>query len=124
MAKVTIGFGVVLILVGIVSYLVTQGASVTALIPSAFGILLAILGAVALKENLRKHAMHGAAAVGLIGFLGTASGLVTLFSMISGTEVDRPEAAIARSVMALVCASFVALTVRSFIEARRARTKE
>jgi hypothetical protein len=124
MAKVTIGFGIVLVLVGIISYLVTQGASLTALIPSAFGLLLMILGMMALKETLRKHAMHGAAVVGLIGFLGSAGGLVTLFSMMSGTAVEQPAAAIARSVMAIICASFVALTVRSFIEARRARATE
>jgi uncharacterized membrane protein HdeD (DUF308 family) len=124
MAKVTIGFGIVLVLVGVISYLMTQGTSLTALIPSAFGILLIILGAMALNEKFRKHAMHGAAVVGLVGFLGSASGLATLFSMMSGTTVEQPAAAIVRSVMALVCASFVALTVRSFIEARRARATE
>jgi hypothetical protein len=62
--------------------------------------------------------MHGAALIGLLGFLGSASGIVQLLAMLRGEALERPEAAIARSVMALLCLAFVALTVKSFINAR------
>ncbi|MCZ6835728.1 MAG: hypothetical protein O7G85_08140, partial [Planctomycetota bacterium] len=66
MARLTIVFGSLLIALGLVVYFVLadpdeQGkVSVTALIPAFFGIPIALLGVVALKEKLRMHAIHGA----------------------------------------------------------------
>jgi hypothetical protein len=118
MWKVTIGFGAALAVVGLIGYFGTATTSPTALIPTAFGLVLVALGTVARNEKLRKHAMHGAAVIGLLGFLGSASGIVQVLSMLRGEALERPEAAIARSVMALLCLAFVALTVKSFINAR------
>ncbi len=73
------------------------------------------------NEAMRKHAMHGAVLVGLLGFLGSARGLLQLPALMSGGEVARPAAVIAQSVMALLMALFVGLCVRSFISARAAR---
>ena len=58
MAKITIGLGLVLIALGLGSYFGTGQASVTALIPAFFGLPLLLLGLVALKERMRKNAMH------------------------------------------------------------------
>ncbi len=118
MANTTILVGAVLTLVGIIGFFGTGQSSPTALIPAAFGLLLVALGIIARNEKLRKHAMHAAAVVGLLGFLGSASGIWQLVKMMMGEEVVRPEAAIARSVMAIVCLVFVGLTVRSFVAAR------
>lgn len=86
--------------------------------------LLLVLGLVALKERLRKHAMHGAALVGLLGFLGGAGmGLPKLPALLSG-EAARPAAVIEQLIMAAVCLVFVALCVRSFIVARRNRARQ
>ena len=41
----------------------------TALIPAAFGLALLLCGALALKESRKKHAMHAAAMVGLLGWV-------------------------------------------------------
>jgi uncharacterized membrane protein HdeD (DUF308 family) len=124
MAKVTIGLGLILILLGLGAYFSATGPnpSKTALIPAFFGIPVLVLGVLALKENLRKHAMHAAAALGVLGFLGTASALLKLVTLASGGEVDRPRAVAIQAVMALLCAAFVALCVRSFVNARRRRT--
>ena len=124
MANTTIGFGVALILVGLAGYFGTGSQSPTALIPSAFGFVLVALGILARNEKLRKHAMHGAAVIGLLGFLGSVSGLWQLLKMAGGETIDRPEAAIARSIMALVCLAFVTLTVKSFINARKVRATD
>lgn len=121
MARTTIFFGVALIVLGIVGYAATGGVSVTALIPAAFGVVLAILGAVALNEHYRKHAMHVAVIVGLLGVLGTLRGLAALPRVMSGADVERPTAVIAQGVMAILMIVYVALGVRSFIAARRAR---
>ena len=120
MPKTTMLFGVALIVLGVVGYVATGGVSITALIPAAFGIVLVLLGWLALNERFRKHAMHVAVVVGLLGFLGTARGLMGLPRLLSG-DVERPAAVAAQGVMAILMLVYVALGVRSFIAARRAR---
>jgi hypothetical protein len=118
LAGTTIAFGVVLIVLGVAGYFGSGAASVTALIPAIFGVVLAGLGVLARNEGMRKHAMHGAVLIGLVGFLGSARGLLQLPALMSGGEVARPAAVIAQSVMALLMLLFVVLCVRSFINAR------
>jgi fluoride ion exporter CrcB/FEX len=96
-------------------------ASLTALIPALFGLILAALGAAAQSmENLRKHIMHGAVVIGLLGFLATASSFLKIPALIAGTA-ERPAAVVSQLIMALICLVFVILSVKSFIDARRAR---
>jgi len=122
MGPVTIGFGIFLIVVGLVGYGTSETQAPTALIPAGFGLVLALLGALALKDSLRKHAMHLAAMVGLIGLVGAAGmGAPKLITMLSGGTVERPRAVISQVVMAAACLVFVGLCVKSFIDARRAR---
>lgn len=119
MSRTTIWLGGILIILGTVAYIWTQGVSVTALIPSFFGVPFLVLGLLALKESRRKHAMHAAAALALIGLLGTAGGFAKIVTMLSGGDVERPAAAIVQSMMAALCAIFVGLSIRSFLLARR-----
>ena len=111
-------FGGLLVLTGVGGYAAYQ--TPTALIPVVFGVLLGICGLVARKENLRRHAMHAAALVALIGFLPSASGLLGIPDLLAG-QAARPAAVVLRSVMALLCLGFLVVAVRSFIAARRAR---
>jgi multisubunit Na+/H+ antiporter MnhF subunit len=121
LATTTITFGVVLILLGVGSYFGTSMVSPTALIPAVFGLLLVIFGALARDEKRRKMAMHIAVAIGLVGFVGTIAGLLKLFTMLAGGEVARPTAVIAQSIMAILMLVYVALCVKSFIDARKKR---
>ena len=121
MATTTIGFGVALVVLGLVGYFGTDRISITALIPAAFGALLILFGALARDDKKRKMAMHIAVTVGLLGFLGSVSGLVDLPSLISGLPVARPVAVISKSIMAVLMAVYVGLCVKSFIDARRRR---
>jgi hypothetical protein len=129
MAPVSIIFGILLILVGAagfgVSYQPDKPAPYTAFIPAAFGLLLAVLGMLARKDSLRKHAMHAAAMVGLIGCIGAGIMAVPkLVTMLSGGEVERRNAVIAQTVMAGLCLVFVLLCIKSFVDARRRRGSE
>ena len=121
MASKTTFFGIILILLGVGGYFGSGGNSPTALIPAAFGLALVILGSLARDERKRKHAMHVAAMIGCLGFLGSARGLAGLARMLSGETVERPIAVYAQSIMAVLMAVFVGLCVKSFIEARRTR---
>ncbi len=113
--------GVILALLGVVGYIMSGAASWTALIPSLFGVLFIGAGVMGRNEKLRKHAMHGAAALSLIGILGSFGGLMKLVTMIGGGEVERPAAVIAQSVMAVLCIFFLILSIKSFVDARKQR---
>lgn len=121
MTRICILAGVLLCVVGLSGYVLTERVSLTALIPAIPGVLLVILGGIAASPRLRKHAMHGAVLVGLLGFLGTADGLWKGARVLAGSPMDRPAAAFSKGLTALICLLFVALCVRSFIAARRAR---
>jgi len=120
-APVSIVCGVLLAVLGLLFFAVTGYAHPTALIPLPFGLLLVLLGVVALKENLRKHAMHLAAVVGLLGLLGGAiRGLPGVPALLAGTA-EHPLAVVETLLLALICLVFVALCVRSFVVARMRR---
>lgn len=121
MASTTIAVGVVLIVLGLGSYFLTGGVSATALIPAAFGLVIAIAGLIARDERKRMHAMHGAVLVALIGFLGSVRGLMGIGGVIDGTAA-RPAAVIAQSIMAVLLLIYLVTAIRSFIAARRSRT--
>lgn len=111
-------FGLILIVLGVASYTLTGRSSVTALIPAFFGAVLVICAFVARQESARKHAMHAAVAVGLIGALAALGR--GLPAALNG-DAARP-AVLSQLVMGVLLLVYVALGVRSFIEARRART--
>ena len=117
MPGTAIWFGRLLILVGIVGYgygLTAGSASLTALIPAAFGLVLMLLGhAASARENLRKHLMHAAVLVAVIGFMMTAGRLALKFS-----ELNLSAGVVSQAAMAVICLIFVVLAVRSFAEAR------
>jgi hypothetical protein len=122
-APVSIGFGVVLIALGLGFYFATGQEHPTALIASGFGLVLLLLGVIALKERLRKHAMHLAAMVGVVGFLIPAvMGLPKLPALLAGTA-PRPAATVEQLIMAGLCLVFVLLCVRSFVVARMRRAR-
>lgn len=133
MGPIAILFGIVLILLGVVGYFASGGASITALIPAFFGLPLVVLGFLAAKEHLRKHVMHVAVLVGLVGFIGAAiMALPKVPELITTGKVMRVKgevqsdatlAVIMTLLMGVVCAVFVVLCVRSFIEARRSRAR-
>jgi len=119
MPRLTLVTGILLILLGIISYFATGQASLTALIPTAFGIVFAILSWLSRKENLRKHIMHAAAALALLGLIGSFGGLISAFTLIFGGQVERPAATVAQAIMALLLIRFLIYAVKSFIDARK-----
>ena len=122
MPIITIVYGSLLILLGLAGYLGSDRSSLTALIPLLFGIPLETLGVVALtKPATRKHVMHAAVTVALLGFLGTAKSLMKLPDLLQGLPMERPAAVAAQCIMATLSLIFIALCVRSFVAARRSK---
>lgn len=155
MAKITIGFGLALIALGMIAYFGSdiqaagaggdesvqpmesqttdaqnadadkpkkkRSALTGLLIPGIVGLLLTICGIVALNEGVRKHAMHGAAMIGSLGALATiGKGSMDLVKWLSGGDVNG-RAMTFVWLMAIICAAFVGVCVKSFIDARKRR---
>lgn len=123
MPNTAILFGRLLIVLGIIGYgygiymenTGTGKASVTALIPAVFGLVLMVLGHISkAKDNLRKHLMHVAVLIGLIGFIIP---LINILRKIGDLSISFPF--VLQLVMCLTCLAFVVLCVKSFIDARR-----
>ncbi|HUM11750.1 MAG TPA: hypothetical protein VLT82_12440 [Myxococcaceae bacterium] len=112
--------GIVLVAIGLGTYVGTGAHAPTALIPAGLGVLIALAGLLARNPRLRMHAMHAAVLVALLGILGCIPGVLRLPALLGGTA-ERPVAVIAQLVTFVVCLAFVVSAVRSFIEARRGR---
>jgi len=120
MAITTVLTGVLLIALGLGSFVGTGSEHKTALIPALFGLPILICGLLAQNAARRAMVMHIAVLIGTLGFLGS------IFGFIKGVNGEamrtRPIAVEAQGVMALITAIFVGLCVQSFIKARKART--
>jgi len=124
---VSVTFGVLLIALGVwgrfggdlglwepLGYAAPVHPSPTALIPAGVGAALVLCGLLAFKESLLKHAMHGAAMIGLLGFVA-ALGRLLMTRKVHGVG------GVSLVLMTGLCAIFVALCDHSFIQARRRR---
>ena len=117
MPNVTSFLGILLIVLGGWGYTQSVSRSPMALIPAVLGVLFLALGIAAGREEWRKHAMHAAAALSLLGIIG---GLGPV--MMARTHPEFPATMVrSTATMSILCAVFLVLCVRSFIAARRAR---
>lgn len=128
MPYTTIIFGVGLVLYGIMTFTRSETQSPTAAMPAYFGGALLVCGALAYcKESLRKHAMHVAALVGLVGLIGgLAMGAKHLPKLVAGDLANDPvtlNKAWAQNMLGLICGIYFIACVHSFVQARLARKK-
>jgi uncharacterized membrane protein len=120
MPTISIICGILLIAIGTAGYIhgvSNDKASITALIPAFIGVVIGLLGVLAgMKEGFRKHLMHAAIVVALLGFIATAGRLVSKIS-----ELTASAAVLSQASTAIVCLAFVILAIKSFAAARRER---
>jgi hypothetical protein len=124
MAKITIIFGILLIVVGLVGFYGTGGIHRTALIPAWFGLALGIGGFLAISpsEGRRKLFMHINVTIGALGCIGGFVEALRGYGHARSLGVDPDMKALAAKLtMAVLLLIYVNLCVRSFIQARRSR---
>ena len=121
MPRITVIFSLIYIALGLVGFFLTGAVHTTALIPAFIGVVLLVLGLLGRNEKLRMHVMHVALLIGLLALMGTARSLFKLPAAFDGTA-ERPAAVFAQAATAVLSVVYLALGVRSFIAARRART--
>lgn len=118
----SIVFGILLSALGGACFAATGSAHPTSLIPAAFGLLLIACGATGLAApKVRMHAMHVAALLGLIGAgAGLGMSLPKIPAVLAET-LGTYAAIWEKFAMGVISLVFLALCVKSFIAARRAR---
>lgn len=123
MSRVTIVFGVLLVLVGGVGFVLTGSNHPTALIPSFIGMILVVSGTLAGTPDPKRRMlwMHVAVTIGFLGFLGTIKSMYEMIRLLNGVVYEHPIAIEEKAATCLLCLIFVALCVRSFVNARRSR---
>jgi hypothetical protein len=112
--------GIALCVLGIVGYVASGAASVTALIPAFIGAAFVALGLLGRRESLRKHMMHVAMLLALLAIGGTYRGVNGLIAWASGTTPERPMAVVAQVITAVLCLLLLIGGIRSFVAARKA----
>ena len=115
MPQLTIALAILLVLLGAGGYFGTGRTSVTALIPAFFGVPFLLSGLVALKDGLRMHAMHAAS---LLALLGVAGALFRPAKALAAGALEFNTAVASQLTMAVLCAVFLALCIKSFVDAR------
>jgi uncharacterized membrane protein HdeD (DUF308 family) len=124
MAKVTIIFGILLIILGLVGFFGTGAVHYTALIPTWFGLALVIGGILSISpsETRRKIFAHINVTVGLLGLIGSVVEALRGYGHARSLGLDPDYKALAAKLaMAALLLIYVNLCVRSFIQARSAR---
>src|SRR5947207_1177289 len=113
MALIAIVFGALLNFLSGFLYARAENFSVTLFIPAFFGVALVVCGLIARNEKFRMHAMHGAALVGLLGFV------MPLGRVIYASTQDNFQFGLAAQgsvAMSVLCLIFLILCVKSFID--------
>ena len=124
MPTVTLAAGAALIAVGLglgsLSDPAPEGASFMATyskyIPAVFGVALALCGAVAFNLAARKHAIHVALIFAVLGVIGGGARIPKTLAA-DGSAI----ALTSQLALLLISAAYLAVGIKSFTEARKAR---
>ncbi|SFN38277.1 hypothetical protein [Mycetocola miduiensis] len=116
MPRNTLIAGGVLVVLGVISYVASAFASVTALIPAFLGVVLVICGLIARKKPML--GVHVALVVALLGLVGTFMNVLKIGEVFAGTA-ERPLAVVVSAITFVLLLIYIALGVRSFVAARR-----
>ena len=119
MEKVSIYYGLFLILWGLIVSFISGSGSFTSYIPSILGIPILIFSYLSIKFiSKKKMFMHVVVLLGLIIFLG---GLDFIRSLVSGNAFENIYADLSKIMMLITGLLFTYQCIRSFIYARKIR---
>jgi hypothetical protein len=125
MARMTLIFALLMVVLGEAGYLGSGSLHKTALIPVWFGLALGLFGFLAIRakdEKRRMVFMHINVTIGLLGFVAATAVVILRHGLVTvAGHVPNKIAVGSQLAMAGLMGTYVALCVRSFIAARRAR---
>ena len=119
MEKLSIYYGIFLILWGVIVSLISGSGSMTSYIPSILGVPILIFSYLSIKfVSKKKMFMHIVVLFGLIIFLG---GLDFIRSLVTGNAFGNFYADLSKIMMLITGLFFTYQCIRSFIHARKMR---
>ena len=119
MEKLSIYYGIFLILWGVIVSFISGSGSMTSYIPSILGIPILIFSYLSIKFiSKKKMFMHIVVLFGLIIFLG---GIDFIRSLVSGNAFENVYADLSKIMMLVTGLFFTYQCIRSFIHARKMR---
>lgn len=105
--------GIALVVLGIGAYVLSDFASITALIPTLFGVLVVILGVVGRQQPDRQRlAAYGIGLLAVLGVLGSTRGIPAIIALLTGESVDSTIAAVSQGAMIVVCLVLLAAVIQ------------
>jgi hypothetical protein len=111
--------GIALVVVGVGAYVLSDFASVTALIPAFFGVLIAILGVVGYRRtNRRRLAAYGIGLLAVLGVLGSTRGVPDILALLTGETVESTVAVVSQGTMIVICLVLLAAVVQFIRDTR------
>jgi len=115
--------GTVLVALGVGAYVLSDFASVTALIPAFFGVLIAVLGVAGYQRTDRQRlAAYGIGLLAVLGVLGSTRGLPDIIALLTGGAVESTIAAVSQGTMIVICLVLLVAMI-PFIRDRRTTTR-
>lgn len=115
--------GIALIVLGVGAYVLSDFASITALIPTFFGVLIAILGVVGYRQpNRQRMAAYGIGLLAVLGILGSTRGIPDIIALLTGETVESTIAAVSQGTMILICLVLLAAVIQFIRDTRTTTT--
>lgn len=110
--------GIVLVVMGVGAYVLSDFASVTALIPTIFGVLIAVLGVIGRRTDRHRLAAYGIGLLAVLGVLGSTRGIPDIIALLSGGSVDSTIAAVSQGAMIVICLVLLAAVIQVILGTR------
>lgn len=107
--------GVVLVVLGVGSWILTDFASWTALIPAIFGILVVGFVSVGRETGRERLALYGIAALGVLGILGSLRAVPDIIALATGEGIDSVIGATSQGIMIVVGLALVIVAARAVL---------
>jgi len=119
MPLITIGFGVLLMVISILTYVLAEGQGAGAFAPAVLGLLLVGCGVASIfKREYRKHIMHGAV---LLAAIAVVYPLIVVIDFMYPPSQENMT--VTRNILVpLACGVYLYLAIQSFRSARRSRS--
>jgi hypothetical protein len=119
MVRATIWYGAALVVVGVVAYILSAAASVTALIPAILGAVVVGLGVLARGSTAATPwAVVAAVVVAVLAIFGSTRGVSGFFTLLGGGDVERPIAAVAQTLTLVLSVAYLVVVARLRAAAR------
>lgn len=106
--------GFALVVLGVGAYVLSDFASITALIPAIFGALIVLLGVMGHQMGRDRLAVYGIGLLAVLGVLGSARGIPDVIALLTGGAVDSIIASVSQGTM-IVISLLLLVAVAKFI---------